>query len=92
VIIACNAALARCSVAAMVASRSPSAASLDGQLLQPPVTLGLFTTTRRVRLRCCQPGCLPHRLLAHNRSLIDKRLALPYGISGGRAVITRDAA
>jgi len=56
----------------------------------PPVTLGLFTTTLRVRLRCCQPGCLPHFLLAHNRSPYHQSLALPYGISGGRAVITPD--
>jgi hypothetical protein len=35
-IIACNAAPARCSVAAMMASRSPgSGQQLDGQLLQP---------------------------------------------------------
>ena len=76
-IIACNAAPARCSVAAMVASRSPVARQhLDGQLLQPPVTLGPLTTTLRVRLGCCQPGCVPHRLLAHNRFPYRQRLTL----------------
>jgi hypothetical protein len=71
VIIACKAAPARCSVAAMVASH-----------FSEPVTLGPFTTTLRLHLECCQPGCLPHCLLAHNRFPHRQRLVLPYGISG----------
>jgi hypothetical protein len=52
VIIACNAAPARCSVAAMVASRSAgSGQHLDGQLLQPPVMLGPLTTTSHPAVR-----------------------------------------
>jgi hypothetical protein len=41
---------------------------LDGQLLQAPVTLGLFTTSLRLHVGCCLPDCL----LTHNRFLIDR--------------------
>jgi hypothetical protein len=91
VIIACNGARALLGGGDGGVSFSERRQHLDGKLLQAPVTLGRFTTTLRVRLGCCQPGCLPHCLIAHNRFPYRQRLALPYGISGGRAVITRDA-
>jgi hypothetical protein len=65
---------------------------LEGQLLQAPVTLG--RSRRRVayawdaaNLAACLIVCLPT-----TASPYRQRLALPYGISGGRAVITQDAA
>ena len=65
-IIACNAAPARCSVASDGGGSSFSKRSqhLDGQLLQAPVTLSRFTTTLRTPrmlpgLAACLNVCLP---------------------------------
>ena len=77
VIIACKAAPARCSVAAIVASRSPSAVRLR---------LRAFLCARRVRPahddtspapEIRQTGGLPHRLLAHNHHFLARQTLTP---------------
>ena len=61
---------------------------LESQLLQAPVTLGRFTTTLRMHLGCCQPHCLPQRLLAHTCFPRRQRPAFPTAFPAGRAVIS----
>ena len=83
-IIACNAAPARCSVASDGGGSSFSKRSqhLDGQLLQAPVTLSRFTTTLRTHLGCCQAS-LPASMSACPYLLPSStETRSPYGFFG----------